>query len=259
MLDSSGFGLPAPAASESSLVFAARRLRQACIACELAPGTFIHEAELARRFGLGRAAVRVALTELAAAGFVARHARQGWRVAGIDGGLATSVVEGRRLLEPALADAVLDEGQRAHLRNGCAMMEAIGGREDAQARAIAHRLRRQALDLLAGKTAPLVAAWLRELWDHAERLARALEFAGRPVAIGDLRPFWEALLAGDRQAALSALAADQERFRAAVADAFLGAAQLAPSQPRPPMRKRRTGGTGLQPSPSPTVKEETSR
>ncbi len=125
MLDSSGLGLPTLPGAESHLAFAGRRLRQACLAWELVPGSFVHEAELARRFGLGRAAVRVALTELAASGLVSRHARQGWQVSAIDGSRVRSVLEGRRLLEPALVQVALNDGQRANLRNWRAMMQAI--------------------------------------------------------------------------------------------------------------------------------------
>nr|WP_052232245.1 GntR family transcriptional regulator [Methylobacterium sp. ZNC0032] len=257
MLDASAFGLTARAASESHLAFAGRRLRQACIACELAPGSFVHEAELAHRYGLGRAAVRVALTELAVSGLVSRHARQGWQVSEIGGSLARSVIEGRRLLEPALLDASLDEGQRMNLRNWRAMMQALDGRDDAQARTMMHRLNRQALDLLSRQVTPLVSGWLRELWDHAERLTRALELAARPVPVGNLGPFLDALLAGDRPAGLAALVADQARCKAALADAFLDAAQLAPAQARRRSRGART--SNFQPSPSNTVNEETSR
>lgn len=259
MLDSSGLGLPTPPGAESHLAFAGRRLRQACLACELMPGSFVHEAELARRFGLGRAAVRVALTELAASGLVSRHARQGWQVSAIDGSRVRSVLEGRRLLEPALVQVALNDCQRANLRNWRAMMQAIEGRNDPQARVMAQRLHRQALDLLAGQLAPLVSSWLRELWDHAEQLVRALELAGRGIALNDPGPFLDALVAGDRPAALAALTADQERFKAGIADAFLDASQLMAAQPRGPIRKRGAGASNVQPSPSTTVTEETSR
>lgn len=259
MLDPSGFGAPAPAAADNHLAFAGRRLRQACIACELAPGTFVHEAELAQRFGLGRAAVRVALTELAVSGFVSRHARQGWRVAAVDGLLARSVLEGRKLLEPALAEVTLEEGQREQLRHWRAMLHAVAGRDDAQARAMAHGLHQRVRDLLATRVAPLVAGWLRDVWDHAERLTKALELAGRPVPLGDLGPFLDALLAGHRAAALAELSGDHARFRATLADAFLDAAHLGPTETRPRMRKRAARTTRFQPAPSTTTTEETSR
>ena len=58
---------------------AIRRLRTALVRCEIEPGQFVAEQEIAERFGLGRAAVRVALTALEVAGLVTRRPRQGWR------------------------------------------------------------------------------------------------------------------------------------------------------------------------------------
>src|SRR4051812_46531629 len=117
MLDSWPYSVPAQSVAESHSALAGRRLRQALVSCELLPSNYVHEADLEMRFGLRRAAIRVALTELAVAGFVIRHARQGWLVAPVDGPLAGAIVEARLRLEPALLKKPLDERRRCTLRS----------------------------------------------------------------------------------------------------------------------------------------------
>jgi DNA-binding FadR family transcriptional regulator len=69
--------------ADPQIAQAVRRLRIALVRCEIEPGQFVAEQEIAERFGLGRAAVRVALTALEVAGLVTRRPRQGWRAAPI--------------------------------------------------------------------------------------------------------------------------------------------------------------------------------
>lgn len=259
MLDSSPFSGPASSNGESHGAFASRRLRQAFVSCELVPGHYVHEADLEQRFGLGRAAVRVALTELAVAGFVIRHARQGWLVAPVDGALASAIVEARLRLEPALIERSLDDQRKSTLHGLRGAIEAVWGRDDPTARAMAHQLCRQAYDLLAQNAGRFVESWLRDLWDHAERLTRSLELAGQVVAPSDPRPLLAALLAGDREAARQALHDEQTRFRDAVALGFLAAGHLFPQARHAPVRSRRPDRKTNDRKPSPTLSEEKSR
>jgi DNA-binding GntR family transcriptional regulator len=259
MLDQSPFSLPKSPAAESDIAFASRRLRQALVRCELVPGTYIHECDLAQRFGLGRAAVRVALTELATARFVARHARQGWRVATVDGALASAIIEARLRIEPALIEKPLDERGAALLGSLRGAIDAVIGREDPSARTMAQQLCRQALDLLAQRTGGFIAVWLRDLWDHTERLTRSLELAGAAPPAADPRPLLDALLRGDREAALLALQEEQKRFTDAVAHGFLTAARLLPQDQPVSVRSRRPRRGSNDRQPSPTLSEEKSR
>lgn len=259
MLDQSPFSLPKPPMAESDITFASRRLRQALIRCELAPGTYVHEGDLAQRFGLGRAAVRVALTELASAGFIARHARQGWRVAAVDGALASAIIGARERIEPALVDKPIDERNAALLGSLRGAIDAVLGRDDRSARTMAQQLCRQALDLLAQQAGGFIAIWLRDLWDHTERLTRALEIAGATPPAIDPRPLLDALLRGDRDAALLALQAEQKRFADAIAHGFLAAARLLPQSEPVSVRSRRPHRGKNDRKPSPTVSEEKSR
>jgi DNA-binding GntR family transcriptional regulator len=259
MLDQSPFSLPKPPAAESDITFAGRRLRQALIRCELAPGTYAHEGDLAQRFGLGRAAVRVALTELATAGFITRHARQGWRVATVDGALASAIIEARQRIEPALAEKALDERSIALLGSLRGAIDAVIGRDDPSARTMAQQLCRQALDLLAQRAGGFIEAWLRNLWDHTERLTRSLELAGATLPAADPRPLLDALLRGDRAAALLALQAEQRRFTDAVAHGFLATARLLPQDQPVSVRSRKPRRSQNDRKPFPTVTEEKSR
>ena len=259
MLDQSPFSLPKPPAAENDIAFASRRLRQAFIRCELVPGTYAHEGDLAQRFGLGRAAVRVALTELATAGFVARHARQGWRVAAIDGALASAIVEAQQRIEPALIEKPLDERSIALLGSLRGALDAVIGRDDPSARAMAQQLCRQALDLLAQRAGGFIAVWLRDLWDHTERLIRSLELAGAMPPAIDPRPLLDALLRDDRAAALAALQGEQKRFTDAIAHCFLAAARLLPQGRPVSVRSRRPRRSPNGRKPSPTLSEEKSR
>ncbi len=259
MLDQSPFSLPKPPAAESDITFASRRLRQALVRCELIPGTYAHEGDLAQRFGLGRAAVRVALTELAGAGFVARHARQGWRVAAVDGALASAIVEARLRIEPALVEKPLDERSIALLGSLRGAIDAVLGRDDPSARAMAQQLCRQALDLLAQRAGGFIESWLLDLWDHIERLIRSLELAGATPPAIDPRPLLDALLRGDREAALLALQEEQKRFTDAVAHGFLATARLLPQDHPVSVRSRLPRRSSNDRKPSPTLSEEKSR
>ena len=116
-----------------------------------------------------------------------------------------------------------------------------------------------AIALLAQNAGRFVESWLRDLWDHAERLTRSLELAGQVVAPSDPRPLLAALLAGDREAARQALHDEQTRFRDAVALGFLAAGHLFPQARHAPVRSRRPDRKTNDRKPSPTLSEEKSR
>ncbi|HEV7260278.1 MAG TPA: GntR family transcriptional regulator [Bosea sp. (in: a-proteobacteria)] len=262
MLDTSSPFSPVATApiAEARLDVATRRLRKAIVGCELAPGEFIHESALAERFGLGRASIRVALTELAAARFVSRHARQGWRIAPIDGALIAAVLDGRRRLEASLAAQSLPEPAGSNAVALLGMLRSVTGRPEPAALATARAAERQLRDLIAAGAGAFARDWLEEIWDHADRIVRMLDVAGHPILPADLGDLVTALIAADSEAASRALAREHQRFADALAHGFLAAsAQLS----RPPARsarrrsKRRTGVTTADRSP-PLTKEQQS-
>ncbi len=237
MLDGTSPFAPAPAA-EARLDVAIRRLRQAIVACELAPGDFVHEAGLAERFGLGRASVRVALTELAAVRFVTRHARQGWRVAPIDGALIAAVLDGRRRLEPSLAGHKLAEPALSTAMTLIGMVQSVSGRTELAALATARGAERQLRNLLAAGTGAFTGDWLSGIWDHSDRIVRMLDLSGHSIPPADLGELIEALRTGDAELARRAIEREHQLFADAVAHGFL-AMSAQPSRPQARSARRR--------------------
>lgn len=237
MLDGTSPFVSTPGA-EPRLDVAIRRLRQAIITCELAPGDFVHEAGLAERFGLGRASVRVALTELAAARFVTRHARQGWRIAPIDGALIAAVLDGRRRLEPSLATHKLAEPELSTAVTLIGMMQSVSGRTELAALATARGAERQLRNLLAAGTGVFTSDWLSGIWDHSDRIVRMLDLSGHFIPPADLGELVAALTTGDADLARRAIEREQQLFANAVAHGFLAmSAQLSRPQARSARRR----------------------
>ena len=237
MLDASSPFLPAPNA-EALLDVASRRLRTAVVSCELTPGDFVHEAALAERFGLGRASVRVALTELAAGRFVSRHARQGWRIAPIDGALIGAVIDGRRRLEPTLAVHRLAEPALSTATALLGMVRSVSGRTELAALATARAAERQLRNLLAAGAGVFASDWLGEIWDHSDRIVRMLDLNGHAIPSADLSELVAALSAGDGDLAKRAIERDQKRFADAIAYSFLA---MSAQPARPQARSARRG------------------
>ncbi|WNJ88331.1 GntR family transcriptional regulator [Bosea sp. 685] len=241
MLDTSSPFAPSVTlpAAEARMDVATRRLRKAVIACELAPGEFIHEAALVERFGLGRAGIRVALTALSAQGFVSRHARQGWRIAPVDGALIEAVLDGRRRLEPSLAVQRLSGQTRDMLISLLGVMESVFGRSEPAALATARLAERQLRDLLVSSAGTFARRWLAEIWDHADRILHLLDLTGHPITPPDRRALAAALIAGDADAARFAITQENERFAGALARGFM-AVSARPTQPAARSARRRT-------------------
>jgi len=237
MLDTASPFAPAPSA-EARLDVATRRLRQAIVACELPPGDFVHEAGLAGRFGLGRASVRVALTELAAARFVTRHARQGWRIAPIDGALLAAVLDGRRRLEPSLAAQTLAEPALSTAVALLGMVQSVSGRTELAALATARASERQLRNLLGAGAGVFATGWLGEIWDHSDRIVRMFDLSGHVIPPADLGELVAALKAGDAELARRAIEREHREFADAVAHGFL-AMSAQPSRPQARSARRR--------------------
>jgi DNA-binding GntR family transcriptional regulator len=75
-------------------------LKQALIRCELEPGSYVSEGDLIERYGLGRAAVRTALSRLGQEALVHPHPRRGHHVSEIRLQDVRDVFDVRAHLEP---------------------------------------------------------------------------------------------------------------------------------------------------------------
>jgi DNA-binding GntR family transcriptional regulator len=224
---------------------AIRRLRTALVRCEIEPGQFVAEQEIAERFGLGRAAVRVALTALEVAGLVTRRPRQGWRAEPITDNLLRAVVAGRLRLEPALAEIRLSAADRSRLAQPVGIVAALGDRPDRQAVLTVRPADRQIRDVLAAGTDEFTRRWLAELWDHRDRIVTALEHAGVTIPTADRTPLIAALAAGNRRAAASWLKRDLAREQRLIA-AAIERTNVFPSTPAGrSARRRRPRGVKL--------------
>lgn len=165
--------------------FAEDRLKIAVQSCELAPGAIATEAQISERFGLGRAAVRVALARLSAMGLVHPIPRAGWKVLPVTGELIGDVIAARRQVEPCLGESRPDAAGMARMGELAEMIEALEGRVEPAAAGARRSFEREFLDLLAGGVGNrLMARFLAGLWDHSERIQRFLDTGDVPLLAG---------------------------------------------------------------------------
>jgi DNA-binding GntR family transcriptional regulator len=207
--------------AEPKAAFALKRVRRALVACELAPGVEVSEADIAERFGLGRAAVRMALNTLAGERLVSVVVRRGWHVTPISGALIGDVIRARRLLEPALAALRLAPADTAALRAQAHIVAALQSRPDRQALVTQRSTERQLLDLLAARTGGMLVPWLAETWNQSERIVNFFDGAGahgRPVSRLALV---DALAIGDAAAAREQIGLAIDAFQAFATDCLL--------------------------------------
>ncbi|MGF6232632.1 DNA-binding GntR family transcriptional regulator [Inquilinus ginsengisoli] len=206
--------------AEPKTAFALKRLRRAVIECELRPDAECSEPELAKRFGLGRAAVRTALTTLAAEGLVAVEPRRGWRVAPVTGALIGDVIRARKAIEPGLAELRLPPDVATRLIAMTRMGAALQGREDRQALVTLRATDRQILDQLAAQAGGLVGGWLDQAWNQADRVTAFFDLAGRHHRPIGREPLVAALAAGNTEAAQREIAAAIASFQDFATDAL---------------------------------------
>jgi DNA-binding GntR family transcriptional regulator len=198
------------------------QLREAILWCGLAPGTTATEAELADRFGLGRAATRVALAKLSAMGFVHAIPRSGWQILPISGAHIGEVVGALEFAEQALASCVLGVDDVARLKELVEVLQSLAGRSEPAARLSRLEYEREMREIVASKINPYVAAHLSFLWDCADRIVRFLE--GRCDArlpARDSRGFSDAVIKGDHVALRRVVASDLFALRELAMSAFL--------------------------------------
>ncbi|GGB07980.1 GntR family transcriptional regulator [Allosediminivita pacifica] len=195
--------------------FAEDRLKAAVLFCEIAPGSISTEAQISERFGLGRAAVRVALAKLSSMGLMHPIARAGWKALPVTGALIGDVIASRQRVEPALAEARPDDRTLARLEDLAEMIDALEGQEDAAALTSRRNYEREFLDTLAGgATNALMGHFLGGLWDHSDRILRFLEpEGGMSCRACDARALVTAAAAGAGETLVALRMADIAEFR----------------------------------------------
>lgn len=190
--------LPGP---QQKVLFAERRLRDAILWCEIAPGSLVTETALGDAFNLPKAATRTALARLAGEGLVQSITRMGWRVRPITGATIGSLIQARRLVEPTLAEARLAEAELRRVDDFVPIIQAMRRQSEPQSLLAARQYDRELLNLLAAQANPFVQRWLHELWDHSERTVRFFEGRNAArLAMPDPAPLAAALKAGNSDA-----------------------------------------------------------
>ncbi len=213
---------PARTAPEraSKLVFATERLRDAILSCDLAPGAKVNEQDLADRFGLGRAATRGALAQLAGRGLVQAIPRSGWRIAPLSPRRIGALIDARRQLEPALAAARPKDPELDEMRRLSDVAQSLRGQHDKAARETARAHDRALLDLLAAASNRWIAAWLAQAWDESARALCFLERASaKDAPLPDRGPLLAALTRGDVEGARGAILTALDSFARYLAEA----------------------------------------
>lgn len=214
-----GTKLPQPGQKKA---FAEQRLRDAILWCELDPGETVAEADLADRFGIGRAAVRAALAVMAAEGLVTPIPRAGWRVQAMSGALIGHVIMARRQVEPVLQEIVIPSQIRTHCNNLVAMIEALNPSDTPEAQLSRRGYGRELGDILLLHINPLLAGFLAQLWDQSDRIIRFFERRNGPrFGTPDYRALLDAVFARDKPAVAGFCAREIDRFEAFIAARLL--------------------------------------
>ncbi len=236
MLDNDIYSSPIPSAGKG--FSAERALRSAIVHGVLKPGQRLSEAALCAEFAIGRGAVRAALAQLQASGFVSSSARSGWQVTPVSAAEIRETVTARKRLEPLLATIALSDADRAYMMQLGDMYAALGSRSQYSPELAATRRRyeRDMQDLLATRLGmPTIADWLADLWDRSMRLVLFFE-ARSPSKLkpADRSALAEALAHGDVAIAEDLIVSAVEDLEGYLAARFLesGAVLAEPAERR---------------------------
>ncbi len=120
-----------PAETLTDLAY--RKLEEAIVTLRIPPGTMVSEAQLSRRFGVGRTPVREALQRLAREWLVVIMPRRGIFVSEIDVARQLRLLDARRVLERLLAQSAAcrcSPAQRTQFAGIAAGMDRAAKRSD---------------------------------------------------------------------------------------------------------------------------------
>jgi DNA-binding GntR family transcriptional regulator len=164
-------------ATKSELAYA--RVRELVLTGELAPGTVLNQAILARQIGISTTPLREALRRLAEQGLVELGAHRDARVAPLDATEARDLVELRQDLDPLAAGLAAQRrtaADLAEMTDSLARLESLPT-DPSPAQLAGHRRFHAAL-YRASHNALLVET-LDGLWDKTDRYRRHALRAGR--------------------------------------------------------------------------------
>jgi DNA-binding GntR family transcriptional regulator len=255
MLDASGLIQGASETRQSDIAF--EMLRSDIVACRIAPGSSVSEAELANRYRLGKAGIRRAMVRLIERNWVRALPRRGYLVKPLTLRDIGEIFALRRAIEPAAVRHAAGRVDVNRLRQLDAVCGAgfVAGDGASQATFLqAHRQLHLAI-VTAGGNDRLTAVF-EPLWDETERVAHHTGLMRSRAA--DLRHDHSTLISalatarGDDAAA--AIGDEVERLHCVIIDAVLKtpsmlapAPQSAGSEPADTpgtIRKRRAAGHG---------------
>lgn len=250
MLDASGLIQEALGDAETQQgAVAFEMLRADIVACRIAPGSSVSEAELAARYRLGKAAIRRALIRLSERGWVQALSRRGYLVKPITLRDIGEIFALRRTLEPIAARHAASRADVNRLRQLDAVCGAgFAGDPASQATFLqAHRQLHLAI-VTAGGNERLTDVFA-PLWDESERVmhhtglmrSRGAELRHDHVAL------IAALATGRGAEAAAAIEDEIERLHRVIVDAALTtSSMLAPQAEPQDARPVETGKTGRQ-------------
>jgi DNA-binding GntR family transcriptional regulator len=157
----------APFATKSDLAYT--RVRALILSGELAPGTVLPQATLARTIGMSTTPLREALRRLKQEGLVALDAHRDARVAPLDAAEARDLVELRQSLDPLAASLAAERRTEAELAAVRATLDGLDSLSSHPSLAqLDHHRRFHAAIYRAAHNA-LLAEALDGLWDKSDR------------------------------------------------------------------------------------------
>ena len=234
MLDVSR-SIPADSETRQSDI-AFEMLKADIVGCRLLPGAGVTEGELAERYGLGKAPIRMALTRLAERDWLRALPRRGYRVKPVAMRDITEVFELRLMIEPAAARAAVgkvDISRFEHLDAVCSAGFVAGDAASEATYLQAHRQLHLAI-VLAGGNRRLGRAF-EPLWEETERVIHytGLLRQNADELRHDHRPLLDAFRAGDAGAAEAEMRDEVRHLSRVIVETALKTAVLLAPAPEP--------------------------
>lgn len=206
------------------------QLRRQVICCELAPGAEVSEAQIALRYGCGKAAARAALMRLTQEGLAEAHPRRGYEITPVTIRDIREIFELRALVEPEavrLAVPRLDAARLRGLDARCARGYTPGDRASEATFLAANREFHMAIIRACGN-----GRLIRLLDDVIEQMQRLFHLGlARSMHRDELRDqharLVQAVAGGEAEQAAAVAAEHIETMRRAVVEGVMASGDVA--------------------------------